>query len=148
MDDTDSIDISARRNDIMIPKNLNEALYRKSTYHNPRRFNEDEEDKEIIRTFSGLISRSSRTQDHILEGFWMQGNFVVFLTIDDAMYIYLEVYEFGADKIKPICERVFLCDSNRFDRTEIKLNLTRDLIAVILYNVVSKLSTNSSQQQS
>ena len=96
--------------------------------------NEESDPKNNL--FCGLMQRQARTQDHILEGFWMQGHFVVFLTTDDAKYIYLEVFDFDNDDVKSICERVFLCDSNRFDRIEIKLNATREFIAVMLYTLV------------
>ncbi len=83
--------------------------------------------------FSGLHKGQTRTQGHILKGFWINGGFAVFLTLDNAKYIYIEVYDFDGE-IKPVCERVFLCNSNFYDIDKIKLNSTRDIIALILCN--------------
>ena len=71
-------------------------------------------DEVVHKKFSGLIAQTGNTANFIINGFWMQGEFVVYLTIDEANYIYIETYFFDSESIEPICEKVFLCDKSSF----------------------------------
>jgi hypothetical protein len=67
----------------------------------------------------------------------MQGDFVVFLTLDDANWVSLETFKFEEDEITQICEKIFLCDSSGHEHMECKISSSRDYISVLLYNTVS-----------
>jgi hypothetical protein len=78
------------------------------------RLDERIHDEVVQKKFSGLIAQTGNTTNFIVNGFWMQGDFVVYLTIDEANYVYIETYFFDSESIEPICEKVFLCDKSSF----------------------------------
>ena len=41
---------------------------------------------------TGLLKQSEISEGFIFSGFWMQGDFVVFLTLDEANHLYIETY--------------------------------------------------------
>jgi len=45
------------------------------------------------------MKESSQTNEFIFEGFWMQGEFVCFLTYDSVNILYLEIYGFETESI-------------------------------------------------
>jgi len=84
-----------------------------------------------------LLQEAGSTSNYIVDGFWMQGEFVVFLSTDEANYIYIETYCFDSECIEPICEKVFLCDKSGFEKMDTKLSANREMVSVLIYNSVS-----------
>ena len=54
----------------------------------------------------------------------MQGDYTVFLTIDEDNKIWIETFEFETESITQICEKVFLCDFNH-EHIETKIDHCR-----------------------
>jgi hypothetical protein len=86
---------------------------------------------------TGLMKESSQTQEFILEGFWMQGEFVSFLTLDPANHLYLELYGFETESIFPLGSKVELSDIRNFENVKLAISDNREFIAIVFYSNVS-----------
>ncbi|MFO0116762.1 MAG: hypothetical protein ACK521_03845 [bacterium] len=82
----------------MSQRDEQELSYRKKVYQN-----------------TGLMKESSQTQEFILEGFWMQGEFICFLTLDNLNHLYLEMYGFETESIFPLGEKMELGDIGNYE---------------------------------
>jgi hypothetical protein len=61
------------------------------------------------------MKESSQTQEFIVEGFWMQGEFICFLTLDNLNHLYLEMYGFETESIFPLGEKMELGDIGNYE---------------------------------
>jgi len=86
--------------------------------------------------FTGLMKQKYETEGYIEQAYWMQGEYSVFVTMDEANYLYVEVFSFE-DAIERICDRVFICDASQHEHLEVAVNPTREIIALVLFNNVS-----------
>ena len=84
---------------------------------------DEEEGGRQKNNMTGLMNGSATATEHIACGFWMQGDFVVFLTIDEANFIYIETYVFENEEITPIVEKIFLCDSSSHEHKTFKVDV-------------------------
>jgi hypothetical protein len=64
----------------------------------------------------------------------MYGDYLAFLTIDHANYVYIETYQTVYLNVEPVCEKVFVCDRSPYKKIETRFNSARNMIVVFLYN--------------
>ena len=62
-----------------------------------------------LNAFTGLLQKEGRTQNTILQAFLMNGDFIVFITVDEDSKVYIEPFS-SADELEPICEALELCN--------------------------------------
>lgn len=72
--------------------------------------------EEEIGAKTGLIKASNQTVNFIADGFWMQGEFTCFLTLDETNKVFIELYSFEESTIEPICDPFFLVDSTPYEQ--------------------------------
>jgi hypothetical protein len=80
------------------------------------------------------MQASIQSRNFIAEGFWMQGEFTAFLTLDETNRVYIELYTFETEEISLMCEPFFLVDSTPYEHMEAIVSSSRQMIAVVLYN--------------
>ena len=93
------------------------------------------------------MKESCQTQEFIVEGFWMQGEFVCFLTLDPANHLFLELYGFETESIFPLGNKVELSDIGSFENLKLAISDNREFIAIIFYSSVSPPALTSAVSQ-
>ena len=58
------------------------------------------------------MKESGETEDFIINGFWIQNEYCVFITINKENVISLEIFDFKDNEIVAICDKVFFCKKN------------------------------------
>jgi hypothetical protein len=84
------------------------------------------------------MKESNQTNEFIVEGFWMQGEFVCFLTYDSVNHLYLEMYGFETESIYPLGDKFEIGDISSYESLKLTISDNREFIAVVFYNSVSK----------
>jgi hypothetical protein len=84
------------------------------------------------------MKESYQTNEFIVEGFWMQGEFVCFLTYDSVNHLYLEMYGFETESIYSLGDKFEIGDISSYESLKLTISDNREFIAVIFYNSVSK----------
>lgn len=93
--------------------------------------------REKVHHNTGLMRDIFQTEEHIVEGFWVQGEFASFLTLDEQNQLYLEMYGFDTENIFSICDKILLGDLSKSYQLQAAINSNRDLIAVVFMDEVS-----------
>ena len=66
-----------------------------------------------------------QTVNFISDGYWMQGEFTVFLTLDETNKIFIEMYSFDENKIEPIVPPFQLADTAHHEHLEVCCSASR-----------------------
>ena len=61
----------------------------------------------------------------------------MFLTIDEANKVFLELYSFDENEIEPINMPFLLVDSSHYEHLVVECDWSRQIVAVFLYNKVA-----------
>jgi hypothetical protein len=84
---------------------------------------------------------SSQTQEFIVEGFWMKGEFTCFLTLDESNKVYIELFGFETDGVYTLADKIFLCDFSSYENLKTVISDNREFISLLFYSNVSLLTS-------
>ena len=86
---------------------------------------------------TAIIEASGDTRFPVLDGFWMQGDLLAFLTFDvEHNNIYVEVVQFAGQELRPRLLRR-LCTRGSFDSWDCAIDEQRKYISFFFYEWVS-----------
>lgn len=85
------------------------------------------------------MTQASQTQEFIYEGFWMQGEFVCFMTLDESNKVFIELFGFDTEDIYSLCDKVEVGDLSHFEIIKTVVSENREFIVVLFYSNVSLL---------
>jgi hypothetical protein len=73
---------------------------------------------------TGLVHQKGKTQNSILKAFLMQGDFTVFITVNEDSVIFIEPF-YSIDDVGPVCEMLELCDISCYTKYKLVADRNR-----------------------